>query len=117
LPGNFEASSKEGSSFFGIPLIASYVLSPKKKQSFVLSAGIKYSWSSVNVLRTRNEFSVNAGIGYKYRKVYSRLFYTASLNEVSKNPDLHTVKFNAVALSLSYNIQLWSGKKKAVIKR
>jgi hypothetical protein len=103
-------SSTEGSMFRGVPLILNYVVNRDKKQSLVFSAGIKYGFAAQQNTHfsLKNEISANAAIGYKFNRFYAKLFYTTSLNQLSKYPATQNIKFNAVGLSL--NFKMYAGK-------
>jgi hypothetical protein len=104
-------SSREGNVYKGFPLTINYTINPTKKQSVILSGGIKYSVTNPqNVISLRNEISANAGFGYKFNRFHASLFYQTSLNDVSKNQNIKKIRFNSIALSL--NFTMYAGRVK-----
>lgn len=109
------ASSRELALFKGFPVILNYDINPTKKQSLILSAGLKYSVTNPqSKIGGKSEIAGIAAIGYKFNNLNVKLFYMNSLNDVGRYPAVQSIKFNAFALSA--NILMYAGRNKQEAK-
>ena len=95
--------------FLCIPLRLNYEIVQKNNQAIILAAGVRFNFQTGTFGLTGNETVLDAIVGYRYKKLRAKLLFSPSLNNISTNSEIRTVKFNSYALTLGY--ELFRNKK------